>query len=282
MKAIAFLFIAALAVATSGLEWSEDARSVIDVALEHLSMRNVVWVCDGLARQKKISSLKEFFTGDDQTASVVGSHFLANLGSELMAKSDAVICTEDEDLGGWLERNQAMEVRRTWLLVSSGNDLAAAFPAGINQRIFSLDVRTGELSESYQLQLQANKLVRNTLGAFRRGTGANDDDWRFSPATEDTFLARRSDLQGIALRVMVSVQSPFIIFDESEHLNNANHFLTESNDKLAKMDDEEAIGGLFDELTDILVREMNWTASKFARVDRAWGAYDRLDFISCR
>ena len=133
----------------------------------------------------------------------------------------------------------------------------------IYQRIYFYDVTTRVLFESYLIN--SLRIVNDIARIEQDSSGIS----RLKSLTKQGFLARRSNLQGEDLTVLVAQQKPFMDLSRLTFKDDAL-VRTESGDELFPADESE-ISGMFQDVTNILKKQMNFTTSTFKRRDGVWG-----------
>jgi hypothetical protein len=73
----------------------------------------------------------------------------------------------------------------------------------INQEILFVDIKTWKVYEHYIIN---QKKILNQLGSF-------NDDFKYIPITNQSFVERRSNFQGYKMKTMTEEVNPFISID---------------------------------------------------------------------
>ena len=212
--------------------------------------------------------------------------FLDAVSVSYLANNSVVFCAQDFDAEAFLSRSRKFGVKQPWVIVHKYDDEAAVARLGkffnLNQQMFFFDLRTKQLSESYEI---GGAAVSRNLGTLTLLNG----NYAFSRDVKQGFLQRRSNLMGKRLKIVVDNQNPYLnlpqvrkVQTESSHTINtvifrqdldlSSKFTTPSGDEIIPLSHDE-ISGVFFEQTMVLSRELNFSTSYFRRVDRVWGTY---------
>ncbi len=100
-------------------------------------------------------------------------------------------------------------------------------------------------------------------------TGAEEDDYEYTPLVDFGFLERRSDLRGLAIRAMTEEQFPYVSMTPPVNRLHGLDY-TASGDKVKDVTNHSSTG-IFANLAGILEREMNYSLTRIMRQDGLWG-----------
>lgn len=151
------------------------------------------------------------------------------------------------------------------ILHSNVSNLASlGLQSHVNQRIFFFNKTDLTLKERYILN---EHVVENDIGyVIQRSVGT----FVFVSFSPDGFLDRRSNLRQAHFRVLVEFQRPSLYLKANSQLRPEEIILTPSGDQVYSVR-ENQVQGLYHDVLGLLMRNMNFTVSRFKRADGHWG-----------
>ncbi len=214
----------------------------------------------GIGKSRQVAFAKETMSSD------FGPCKLSPIKKKLVPKGPTIIiATDHESIAEaltFIDKENLGTSKPVILIYKSNSTFSTSFR--IDQEVFMINTNTWEMRESYVVNGQhMDLLVGNyTWHLASRASFLYKDENHWMRA----LGKRRTDLFGQHLSVMTDEDYPYTTLDpdfESKavfHEKNGTYELT------------GFVTGLYQEILDLLAKELNFTYTLYKRQDRVWGA----------
>lgn len=227
---------------------SSLSSSNINVILERLQMRNVVWICE-----PKVNNFKSVLKGTNLLLNTgTSSASLLPKSKDFLARNNVAICAKEVSRELFVSL-QNVTFEKVVLVVTNNETLTLKSTA--QRRVFYYHENSGKLKEKYRI---GQVDVEHLLGHVRNE--------KFVPTTDKEFLERRSNFYSVSLKMLVATQPPYLFMDKSTNHNGQTTDVFPIN--------STRLSGSFHDFTEHLQRQMNMTAERFMWTHPDWGRLD--------